>query len=314
MKKLTDIVEVKSSLHPNALHVSSVKVDGQTKYKVKAVGKNFADGIKVGEHLNDTHLDDATEMGAKIKHIKEDVELVDEVEQLDEISASKLLDYVSSASRDVGRRIEKAEPGIEPFKKVLKRSGNIGKAKARISYALKTKTNEEVGSVNEGEESQAQFQKYHEDTAKLLKNINSGLSKHYDKVTNPKGVNGGQAHWGHVGDIKSLHRDLQDIHDRILQTGEYANPEVKAVKESVEPEADMNILVQLRKPIDILEHGTQGGADITFGNGETVFIEGEVAKKLVESIEAIKPEDRVKVAEFLYQSHSNLVAVLARLK
>jgi len=308
MKKLTDIVEVKSTLHPNALHVSPVKVDGQTKYKVKAVGKNFADGIKVGEHLTDTHLDDCTEMGCKIKHIKE------EAEQIDEISTGKLLDYVSAASRDVGRRIEKNEPGIEPFKKTLKRSGKIGRAMGELKYrAAKKTTNEEV-ELQEGEEAAAQFQKYHEDTAKLLKNINSGLSKHFDKVTNPKGVNGGQAHWGHVGDIKSLHRDLQDVHDRILQTGEYANPEVKAVKESVEPEADMNILVQLRKPVDILEHGTQGGADVTFGDGETVFIEGEVAKKLVESIEAIKPEDRVKVAEFLYQSHDNLMAVFARLK
>lgn len=160
MKSLKDILETTTpKLHPNALHVSPIKVNGQTKYKVKAVGKNFADGIKVGEHLTDTHLDDCTEMGCKIKHIKEDVEQID-----------------------------------------------------------------------------------------------------------------------------------------------------------VEPEADMNILVQLRKPIDILEHGTQGGADVTFGDGQKVFVEGAVAKKLVESMEKIKPEDRLKVAEFLYQSHDNMMAVYGRLK
>jgi hypothetical protein len=158
MKTLTQIMEATAKLHPDALHVSPVKVDGKTKYHVKAVGKNLADGIKVGEHLTDTHLDDASEMGAKIKHIKE----------------------------------------------------------------------EQV--------------------------------------------------------------------------------------EAVEPEADMNILVQLRKPIDILEHGTQGGADITFGDGQKVFVEGTVAQKLVEAIEAIKPEDRATVNEFLYQSHDNLMAVYARLK
>jgi hypothetical protein len=155
MKSLIQILEVTSpKLHPNALHVTPVKVNGQTKYHVKAVGKNLSHGIKVGEHLTDTHLDDASEMGAKIKHIKEEVE----------------------------------------------------------------------------------------------------------------------------------------------------------------PEADMNILVQLRKPIDILEHGTQGGADITFGDGQKVFVEGTVAKKLVESMEKIKPEDRLKVAEFLYQSHDNMMAVYGRLK
>lgn len=54
-------------VHPDALHVEPV---GSGKYKVHAVGKNFSDGIKVGEHLTDTHLDDFAEMGGKIKHVK----------------------------------------------------------------------------------------------------------------------------------------------------------------------------------------------------------------------------------------------------
>lgn len=59
------------TLHPDALHVKPVKTASGTKYKVHAVGKNFSDGIKVGEHLSDTELDDFHEMGGKIKHIKE---------------------------------------------------------------------------------------------------------------------------------------------------------------------------------------------------------------------------------------------------
>ena len=249
MKKLTDIIEA-AGLHPDALHVSHVKVDGRTKYKVKAVGKNLADGIKVGEHLTDTHLDDAAEMGAKIKHIKEAAEQVTEEVQIDE-------------------------------------------------------------SV----EAHAQFQKYHDESAKALKGIGNALSKHYNNVTNKKGWNNGEANWNHVAEVKGAHRALQDLHDAILQTGEWHKPvEATKLKEEVEPEADMNILVQLRKPIDILEHGTQGGADVTFGDGQKVFVEGAVAQKLVESMEKIKPEDRVKVAEFLYQSHDNLMAVHSRLK
>lgn len=58
-------------LHPDALHVKPVKTASGTKYKVHAVGKNFSHGIKVGEHLSDTELDDFHEMGGKIKHIKE---------------------------------------------------------------------------------------------------------------------------------------------------------------------------------------------------------------------------------------------------
>ena len=63
---------VYESIHSMALHVKPVKVNGKTKYKVHAVGSHLEDGIKVGEHLSDTQLDDASEMGAKIKHLKED--------------------------------------------------------------------------------------------------------------------------------------------------------------------------------------------------------------------------------------------------
>ncbi len=51
----------------NELHVQHV---GGGKYKVHAVGKNFSDGVKAGEHLSDTELDDFSEMGGKVKHVK----------------------------------------------------------------------------------------------------------------------------------------------------------------------------------------------------------------------------------------------------
>lgn len=73
-KSLSRIVEA-AKLHPMALHVKPVKASGGTKYQVHAVGSDLADGIKVGEHLTDSHLDDAAEMGAKIKHVKEGVEV-----------------------------------------------------------------------------------------------------------------------------------------------------------------------------------------------------------------------------------------------
>jgi hypothetical protein len=67
---------LQEELHPDALHVSQVKKNGKPAYKVHKVGKNFADGIKVGEHLSDTELDDACEMGCKVKHIKEGSDLL----------------------------------------------------------------------------------------------------------------------------------------------------------------------------------------------------------------------------------------------
>ena len=61
------IAEADQKVHPNAIHVSDA---GGGKYKVHAVGSNHADGIKVGEHLSDTELDDFSEMGGKIKQVK----------------------------------------------------------------------------------------------------------------------------------------------------------------------------------------------------------------------------------------------------
>jgi hypothetical protein len=62
-----EMVEETTAIHPSAIHVSP---GSNGKYKVHAVGKKFASGIKVGEHLTDTHLDDFSEMGGKIKMVK----------------------------------------------------------------------------------------------------------------------------------------------------------------------------------------------------------------------------------------------------
>lgn len=67
MFKVEEAVSPTAKVGDNHIHVKAV--DGG-KYKVHAVGKNFADGIKAGEHLSDTELDDFSEMGGKIKHVK----------------------------------------------------------------------------------------------------------------------------------------------------------------------------------------------------------------------------------------------------
>lgn len=97
----------------------------------------------------------------------------------------------------------------------------------------KKSVKEEVEQINEGEEAHAQFTKYHSDTAGLLKKIHSGLSKHYDNITNKKSYNKGVAGWHNVDTIKDVHRTLQDLHDRILQNVEYSTP-IKPVKEDVD--------------------------------------------------------------------------------
>lgn len=63
--------EMKEEVHPDSVHVSMVKKDGKPMYKVHKVGSNFSGKIKKGEHLSDTDLDDFSDMGGKVKHIKE---------------------------------------------------------------------------------------------------------------------------------------------------------------------------------------------------------------------------------------------------
>jgi hypothetical protein len=90
-----------------ALHVKPVKVNGKTKYKVHAVGDHLKDGIKVGEHLSDTQLDDATEMGAKIKHLKEDT-----------IEEKKLTPAEIKKREEVAKAIARENPKMPMAKKM----------------------------------------------------------------------------------------------------------------------------------------------------------------------------------------------------
>lgn len=123
---------------------------------------------------------------------------------------------------------------------------------ARIG--MKAGVSEEYKHLEEGEEAHAQFQKYHNDTATLLKKIHQGLSKHYTNVTSKNSYNNGVAHWGHVGDIKHIHRQLQDIHDSILQQGEYAKPQ-KITKLGEDTELDERTLTtgEMKKREDVVK-------------------------------------------------------------
>lgn len=65
------------------------------------------------------------------------------------------------------------------------------------------------------------LQKYEEKQAhikKLLKQIETSLIVHDRMASGPGGH-----HWGHVGDLTRIEGELQDIRDRLMGIGEYAN-------------------------------------------------------------------------------------------
>ena len=109
-----------------------------------------------------------------------------------------------------------------------------------IRAKMQNKVQEEKEHLEEGDVAHAQFQHYHNETAKLVKNIHGALGKHFDAVTDKKNYMNGQAHWGHVGTIKDIHRSLQDIHDRVLEQGEYAKP-AKVMKEETEVASEVDV-------------------------------------------------------------------------
>lgn len=98
------------AIHPMALHVKPVQKDGKPMYHVHAVGKKLGGGIKAGEHLSDTELDDASEMGAKIKHMKEDQEVLEASNNKSQMLKNKSHEYnMDAAQREMDRRDAEGE-------------------------------------------------------------------------------------------------------------------------------------------------------------------------------------------------------------
>jgi len=264
---------VYEAVHAMALHVKPVKVDGKTKYKVHKVGKDLEDGIKVGEHLSDNDLDDAEEMGAKIKHLNEKhltpaemkareriakgieksnpdmpmgkkmaiatasaKKVAEEVEELDEISAGTARSYLDAV---------KAKHGGKFVDLPKKRKAGVVMAydvmfnnKDRDAKYSKDNMKEGI-ELDEAENAHLVFQRNHEDAAKSIKGITKALSSHYDMITDKKNMNKGEAGWHHVERIKDINRRLSDLHDDVLRANDYSKP--MKLGESIDLDEDTEI-------------------------------------------------------------------------
>lgn len=205
---------VDKKLHPMALHVKHV---GGGNYKVHAVGSHLADGIKVGDKFNDTELDDAAEMGAKIKMIKES-----------SLEEKTLTPAEMKARERIAKGIEKSNPNMPMSKKMA-----IATAKAK-------EVAEEVEDITESDNSHKAFQEQHNMAAKHIKGITKALSDHYNNVTHKDSFNKGEAQWHHVSNIKNINRALEDLHQQIAQETDWNKPP-KPLKEDLADE-DLELL------------------------------------------------------------------------
>jgi hypothetical protein len=220
LEKKADLPQLSAPVEPTSITAYVPKTKDEKRFMDKHVVKKTEDRNGNGDdHFRATNVKQHDRSKGHGYNTGED-QKVYESKSLSAILGERHMTPAEMKKReDIAQGIEKSNPDMPMSKKMA----------IATSKAMK----EDADHLVESEEAHAQFQKYHDDTAKLLKHIHTGLSKHYDNVTHKKNFGGGQAHWGHVGDIKHIHRQLQDIHDNLLQTGEYAKPP-KPLKEGYE--------------------------------------------------------------------------------
>jgi len=152
----------------------------------------------------------------------EDQKVYEGVKSLKQILEKTLTPAETKKREDVAQAIERDDPGMDKSKKMA------------IATATAKRVAEDVENINEGETAHAQYLHYHGEAKKMLDKIGKGLDTHAKHVSSKDNYGGGQAHWGHVGDMKHFHRQVQDLHDAVLQQGEYAKPPAAIKKEETD--------------------------------------------------------------------------------
>ena len=154
----------------------------------------------------------------------------EEVEQIDELSkktlgsyAKKAKDQMSRSDTIAGREMGSRYDGQRPSPNERKHNQRADKRYRGLDMAISKLAKEEV-ELGEAMNSYDRYTSTHGDVMKMMKSIGDHLAAHkkaaishsspYDKKKGP--------HWGHVGDIDSIHSRLKDIHDQLAQQGEYS--------------------------------------------------------------------------------------------
>jgi hypothetical protein len=122
---------------------------------------------------------------------------------------------------EIAKGIEKSSPNMPMGKKMA-----IATAKAK-------QVTEEA--LLESESSAATYDNYHASSLKMLDNISKAIGQHSKHVKTKTEYNSGEPQWHHVDHVKYIHRQLQDMHDNMQQSNDWAKPmQPKKLKEEVE--------------------------------------------------------------------------------
>ena len=132
-----------------------------------------------------------------------------------------------------GAQMKKREEIVKGMKKgVSEFKKKYGPDWKKVMYAKAMKEGAEIAEAERrgATGAQQQYDTYHKHARELLGKIGKALDDHQKAAKNYKStslmyVGEPGAHWGHVNDVKDIKRQLEDMHDRLTQSGEYAkNP------------------------------------------------------------------------------------------
>jgi len=283
-------------------------VNGQQKYHVHAVGKDLADGINHGEHLSDSELDDAHEMGAKVKHVKEDVNEGKMAELDHDLENMKDKDFETHYGEPKSAYKPAKKPSAEPkpsnvkeaeshqAKTTMKHIPNASPALKKAAKDIKpgiAGIRDRFDMLRAGGVKRDEAYNPNSVAAQHRRSIEASVEKHLkDKASG--GDKAAQTRLDALA--KQKERMRNDFNRRMEEEKDFG------------PEADKNITVQLKKAMDMMEHGEKTGSDVEFADGQQHFVEGVIAHKVLVAMEQMKPEVRAQAQNAVYQSFAHLMA------
>lgn len=163
---------------------------------------------------------------------------------------------------------------------ILKKYKVIGKPEGEKKPVAEQVEAEEKAQLGENVDARARFEDYHRDAADMVKKIGEALKAHKASVGKES------THWGHVGDVKHFHRQLQDLHDQLTQQGEYQRAIGTPMREGVELEEKHLTPAEMKKREEIaqaIERDKPGMA-----MKKKMAIATAAAKRVAEQVEDVK--------------------------
>ena len=161
------------------------------------------------------HSTDAKTVKKAISEMKEEVEQIDEKLTASDPTSKWIHDFVHSKNKKFAGKSRE-----ERIKMAL------GAKYAKEDFDF---TDEELVLLEASDGAKNLYVQNHKESMDMLKKIGEGIKQHKANVMMNNNI-----HYGHVGTMKNIKRQLEDLHQQVTQESEYARP--MRIGEEVEEE------------------------------------------------------------------------------